>query len=338
MAKLAPVDYNFGPEDAKAGPFAFARSITCASDEARVLWARAFVFMLNYNHEEAIGCFQACLKADAACAMAWWGIAYAVSSSYNWPPGLGSGHDAISEAVKLKGGVSEIEGDLIDALATRHSAEARDGADPATLNMGNSPVLNAAFAAAMAPLYTKYSGNLDVAVIYVESLMNLKPWALWLKDTKSMEITPADDNTLLAVKVLEDCFSLEGGKTHPALCHLYCHLLELSPFPERALPAADVLRTLMPDCGHLVHMPSHIDAWVGQWKEAIECNIDGVKADDKYFAQSGKDSMFYKFYRMHNHHFVNDPKLLMRCITGDTWLDSVLTVIRASSGRLVRHV
>ena len=27
--------------------------------------------------------------------MAWWGIAYSVSSNYNWPPGLGSGQDAI---------------------------------------------------------------------------------------------------------------------------------------------------------------------------------------------------------------------------------------------------
>jgi hypothetical protein len=41
-------------------------------------------------------------------------------------------------------------------------------------------------------------------------------------------------------------------------------------------------------------MPSHIDAWVGQWKEGIDCNAAGVAADDKYVAQSGNDSMFYK--------------------------------------------
>ena len=81
---------------------------------------------------------------------------------------------------------------------------------------------------------------------------------------------------------MEDAFkNVEGAKVHPALCHLYCHALELSPFPERALPAADVLRTLMPGCGHLVHMPSHIDAWVGQWKEAIDCNMAAVDADDR---------------------------------------------------------
>ncbi len=237
--------------------------------------------------------------------MAWWGIAYCLSSNYNWTPGLGSGHDPIQQAVSLVNNVTELERDLINALAKRHSEEARDAADPSVLNMGNSPELNIAFADAMAPLYEKYEGNLDVTAIYVEALMNLKAWQLWDKNTKTGEITPADENTLLLVKVLEDAFeSSDEAKVHPALCHLYCHALELSPFPERALPAADVLRTRMPGLGHLVHMPSHIDAWVGQWKEAIECNIAAVEADDRYVEITGNESQFYKFYRMHNHHFV----------------------------------
>ena len=208
--------------------------------------------MMNYNHEEAIGCFMKCGEADPTCAMAWWGIAYALSSSYNWPPGLGSGHDAIQHALTLKKGLSPLECDLIDALSTRHSAAARDAANPAVLNMGNDPALNSLFADAMQPLYTKYAGNLDVAALYVESLMNLKPWTLWNKDVATGAITPADANTLLIVQTLEETFdTYQAAKTHPALCHLYCHALELSPFPERALPQADVLRTVMPDAGHL---------------------------------------------------------------------------------------
>ena len=125
------------------------------------------------------------------------------------------------------------------------------------------------------------------------------------QNTATGEITPADDNTLLLVKIMEDAFEgSEEAKVHPALCHLYCHALELSPFPEKALPAADVLRNLMPGLGHLVHMPSHIDAWVGQWKEAVECNIAAVEADDRYVELTGNESQFYKFYRMHNHHFI----------------------------------
>ena len=60
----------------------------------------------------------------------------------------------------------------------------------------------------------------------------------------------------------------------------------------------------MPAMGHLVHMPSHIDAWVGGYKEGVKCNEDGVAADDAYVTESGNESQFYKFYRMHNMHFV----------------------------------
>lgn len=254
----------------------------------------------------AIGTFMKCLEVDPSCQMANWGIAYSLSSSYNWPPGLGSGHDSIQAAVSAKQGLSELEQDLIDALAQRHSAEAKASANPAALAMGNDPALNVKFADAMKTLYKKYPDNLDVAAIYVESLMNLKPWALWEGHSEGRDaIRPADQNTLLAVEVLEKSFKHPGGKTHPALCHLYCHALELSPFPERALAAADVLRTISPDSGHLVHMPSHIDAWVGQWKEGVDCNMDGVAADDRFVeANPSMESCFYKFYRMHNIHFV----------------------------------
>ena len=298
---IKPDDYDFGD----ASNYSFANEITCRNDETRKMYILAHGHMLNYNHEEAIACFQKCTELDPDCAMAWWGIAYCLSSNYNWSPGLGSGHDPIQQAMSLKDKCTELEQDLINALAERHSEEARDAADPSVLNMGNSPELNIAFADAMAPLYEKYKGNLDVTAIYVEALMNLKAWQLWDKNTKTGEITPADDNTLLLVKVLEDAFeSSDEAKVHPAICHLYCHALELSPFPERALPAADVLRTRMPGLGHLVHMPSHIDAWVGQWKEAIDCNIAAVEADDRYVEITGNESQFYKFYRMHNHHFV----------------------------------
>ena len=122
---LAPNDYDFGD----ASNYLFANTITCANEEARKMYVRAFGHMLNYNHEEAIACFIKCTEIDPTCAMAWWGIAYCVSSSYNWPPGLGSGHDPIQQAVSLKDGCTELEKDLIDALAQRHSAEARDAAD-----------------------------------------------------------------------------------------------------------------------------------------------------------------------------------------------------------------
>ena len=292
---------NFGPNSCVA----LGDKIT-GTPQAKSTFKVALAYMLNYNHEMAIGTFQQVLKEDANCMMAWWGIAYSLSSSYNWPPGLGSGHDAIQAAVAGIDKVSPLEQALINALATRHSAEAKAAADPTKLSMGNDPALNVKFADAMKGVYQTYPKDLDVAAIYAEGLMNLKPWALWVGHADGRDaIKPADDNTLLIIKVIESGFALPGGKNHPALCHLYCHALELSPYPEKALEAANTLRMLMPDSGHLVHMPSHIDAWVGQWKEGVKCNIDGVVADDQFVTNNPTmESCFYKFYRMHNIHFV----------------------------------
>ena len=194
----APTDYDFG----NSSNYAFAETITCANDEARKMFVEAYGHMLNYNHEQAIACFMKCTELDPNCAMAWWGIAYCLSSSYNWSAGLGPGYDAIQQAISVKDGCSELEQDLIMALSTRHTKEARDNANPAALNMGNSPELNQAFADAMAPLYEKYSGNLDVTAIYVEALMNLNPWTLWNKDASTGEITPVDDSTLMLLSLI----------------------------------------------------------------------------------------------------------------------------------------
>ena len=53
---------------------------------------------------------------------------------------------------------------------------------------------------------------------------------------------------------------------HPAILHLYCHLMELSNDPLAASPAADALRIKFPHASHLLHMASHIDIWGGQYK------------------------------------------------------------------------
>ncbi len=43
------------------------------------MWTYAF------NHEEAVACFHKAADADPGCAMAHWGIAYALGPNYNKP-------------------------------------------------------------------------------------------------------------------------------------------------------------------------------------------------------------------------------------------------------------
>ena len=89
-----------------------------------------------------------------------------------------------------------------------------------------------------------------------------------------------------------------GGSEHPAPCHLYIHLLEMSPFPELALPAADRLRGMVPHASHMLHMPTHIDTAVGDYRRGIKSNQEAILADDIYFARE-TGTVFYVVYRVH---------------------------------------
>ena len=89
---------------------------------------------------------------------------------------------------------------------------------------------------------------------------------------------------------------------HPGILHLYVHLMEMSPFPELALKAGDVLRTLVPAAGHLIHMPTHIDVLCGHYHNVLVDNQRAIRADLEYYEKSGAMN-FYTAYRIHNYHF-----------------------------------
>jgi hypothetical protein len=86
------------------------------------------------------------------------------------------------------------------------------------------------------------------------------------------------------------------------MLHLYIHLMEMSSTPERALKVADTLRGLVPDAGHLNHMPTHIDVLCGDYRRAIASNTDAIRADTKFVNRDGPIN-FYSLYRCHNYHF-----------------------------------
>lgn len=157
---------------------------------------------------------------------------------------------------------------------------------------------NEEYAEAMKLVYGRFAEDLDVVALYADSIMNLSAWDLW--DLKTGLPTPGS-RSLEAKALLEKALKQEGVYQHPGVLHLYIHLMEMSKTPEVALVAADHLRKLIPDAGHLVHMPSHLDILVGDYRRAIDSNADACLADEKYLADHGGDN-FYSFYRMHDYH------------------------------------
>jgi tetratricopeptide (TPR) repeat protein len=79
--------------------------------------------------------------------------------------------------------------------------------------------------------------------------------------------------------------------------------MEMSTAPQEALPAADLLRGLVPDAGHLQHMPSHIDVLCGNYRDSVVANLAAVQADRRFVDRAGPLN-FYSLYRAHDLHFV----------------------------------
>ena len=161
---------------------------------------------------------------------------------------------------------------------------------------------NDAYADAMRAVWRAHPDDLDVCALFAEAVMNRTPWALW--DLVTGEPTEGA-STVEATEVLEAAFrdlDSQGANQHPGLLHMYVHLMEMSPHPERALKAGDALVDLVPDAGHLVHMPTHIDVLCGHYQNVVARNHAAVVADRRYLEQEGPAN-FYTLYRCHNYHF-----------------------------------
>ena len=279
------------------------RAISTSSEEAQCWFDRGLIWCYAFNHEESVVCFQKAAEADPNCAMAHWGIAYAAGPNYNKPweafdevdlgRSLEQAHGAAQAALALADGASEVEQALIRALQQRYPSNA-----PGEI----ADIWNDDYANAMRQVYSAHGDDIDVAALFGEAIMNRTPWALW--DLPSGE--PADGaDTAEAIEVLEKAMAqvaAAGGDAHPGLLHMYIHLMEMSPHPERALRASDELRDLVPDAGHLLHMATHIDVLCGHYQAVIDANGRAIVADRKFLAAAGALN-FYSLYRAHNYHF-----------------------------------
>ena len=268
--------------------------------EAQTWFDRGLVWIFAYNHEEAIVCFEKALEADPECALAHWGIAYGIGPNYNKPwevftpeekaPALARAHEALRAGQALDK-AKLVERALIEALASRY---------PTDPDIEDYQPFNDGFSEAMRPVYEAYKNDLDVACFFAEALMNRTPWQLW--DFHKGVPNP-EASTVEAMQVLEHAFDhTPGAWDHPGLLHMYIHLMEMSPHPERALRHGDRLKGLVPDAGHLVHMATHIDVLCGDYQNVLYRNLEAVKVDDRFKAYAGPAN-FYALYRIHNLHF-----------------------------------
>ena len=264
----------------------YSRPIKTASAEAQKWFDEGLNLLYGFNHEESFRSFERAAALDPQSPMPHWGMALALGTNINDPAPADRIQKAavhLAEAQKRAANGSPVEQALIAALTIRYTGAAEQ------------PAREQAYAAAMGEAAKKFADDLDVATLYAESLMNLRPWQLYTKDAKP---EPGTDTIVASLERV-----MKANPNHPGANHYYIHAVEASTRPDRAVAAAGRLETLVPGAGHLVHMPAHIYIRTGQYARSAKSNADAAAVDEKYFKATGATGFYPVMYYGHNLQF-----------------------------------
>jgi tetratricopeptide (TPR) repeat protein len=219
---------------------------------------RGVALLHDFWYDEAERQFKDILKADPACAMAHWGIAMSRFHQIWDRP------DAATLALGRK--------ELKAALA-KPAKSARERAYVAALNEFFAPpkakfeARIAAYARAMNGLHRKYPRDVDAAAF--DALARLAA-------------EPTGDTSLSAehqaLEILKPWFV--SHPDHPGVVHYIIHACDTPSLATAGLAAAQRYGHIAPSGAHAAHMPGHIFARLGLWKEDIDANVASVAASE----------------------------------------------------------
>jgi hypothetical protein len=254
----AAQEHEHGAPAGRLGKVHFAT--TCAP-AVQGDFDRGVAQLHSFWFSAAIDSFNAVLKADPRCVMAYWGIAMSWWSNpfggFRTPAALKAGL-AATDAARASGAGSEREQAYVAAVDRLYR-------DADTLDQRARTL---AYEKAMEALAARYPDDVEARIFYALSL--------------GQTALPTDKtyaNQLKAAAILEQEFKRQPE--HPGLAHYIIHSFDVPPLAPRALDAARRYATIAPDAAHALHMPSHTFTRVGYWKESIDANLASAAAAPK---------------------------------------------------------
>jgi hypothetical protein len=259
----------------KLGTVHFATSCSAA---AQPVFNRAVALLHSFEFRRANEGFNATLKADPACGIAYWGLAL---SAWGNPFATGIkpanqieiGLDAVQHG-RTTGSKTQREKDYVAAASTLY--ENAQSIDQRTRL--------ASYRDAMSALAARYPDDIEASIFYALSL--------------AVSADPADKtyaNQLKAGAILEKL--ARKYPDHPGLTHYIIHTYDVPRLASRALHAAQSYSTIAPSLPHALHMPSHTFTRVGDWRESIDANVASTAAARR--EQSGAEELHASDYMMY---------------------------------------
>ena len=210
---------------------------------------------------EARAGFEGVLKADPACAIAYWGIALThwgnPFAGLRSPQAIAAGKAAIEKG-QATGSPTPREKGYIDAVAGLFSS-----ADPATQR-----ARVVAYERATEMVAANNTADTEARIF----------WALAIAQT-ALPTDKTFAQNLRAAEILEPLY--KKMPNHPGLAHYIIHAYDVPALAAKALPAARAYAGIAPSVPHALHMPSHTFTRVGLWKESVATNIRSAAEAEK---------------------------------------------------------
>jgi tetratricopeptide (TPR) repeat protein len=279
---LAQHDMPEKPVTLLAGLGAWRHPIATKDPEAQKYFDQGLALLYGFNRYESLRSFRKASELDPQAAMAFWGMAMALGPYVNMDGDPTFDQKASCAAVeaglKLKA-APERERAYLQAAATRCPEDRPQ-----------------AYIDAMRALSALYPDDLDAATFFAESLMVPVRWRWYAADGTPAAGMLEAERTLVGV--------MRRWPQHPGANHYYIHAVESSRTPERGIPSAQRLMAIVPEAGHMVHMPGHIWLATGEYEVAANLNERAAELDRQYFAATNVTAGSYFMYYAHNLHFV----------------------------------
>lgn len=247
---LAAQEHTHPPAQ-KLGTVRFATSCRATAQPS---FTRAVTLLHSFAFSRAVDGFNAALKADPKCAIAYWGLAL---SAWGNPFAAGIKADA-----QLQRG---LDAALIGKAMNAGTKREREYLTAASQLFDNFHAIDQrtrvlAYRDAMARLSMGYPGDSEASIFYALSL--------------AFSADPADKtyaSQLRAGAILEKFEARQPD--HPGLAHYIIHSYDVPALAPRARVAARHYATIAPSTPHALHMPSHTFTRVGDWQPSINTNV-----------------------------------------------------------------
>lgn len=276
--------------------------ITTKNQEAQRFFDQGVAQMHSFWAREAERSFLQAAELDPEAPMPWWGVAMVAAGDFRPGFQLGIVNGAAQgktnkkrKTEKLEGGplralkateralalsespgkITETERAYIKAVAARRN---RQSADP-----------NGDYTAVLRALVSEHPQEVE-AKLYL-ALQTMSGFTVPEKTPKA--------GSMEAVALLKELIA--AAPEHPGVHHYVIHGWEGSSFAKEAWPSCEKYPLLVSNIPHALHMPGHIWAQTGRWREAEEAFASAAENERGYMSH---DVLYGSGHHGHNVHFL----------------------------------